>query len=376
MNKRPFPEVVDINPRRFTNPITDDDELSFVPMKAVEAESGKMFSEEIKSWSDVKKGYTPFENDDVLFAKITPCMENGKFALAEGLHHGRAAGSTEFHVFRAKSGLLPKYLLFFLFNPALRSDAKKNMRGAVGQLRVPIEFFENLTIPVPSPAEQEQIVSELERQFTHLDAGVETLRRIQRNLRRYRAAVLKAACDCTLVPTEAEIAKQENRAYETGKEFLTHILDERRKQWPGRGRYSEPAVPEVAGLRPLPNGWTWATVEQLTTKVRNGVSTKPTATSGMPILRISAVRPNSVNLLEVRYLSGTEKAYSDFVLETGDVLFTRYNGNPDFVGVCGVVPLLNQKIVHPDKLIRCVPAQGLPSSFLCFMANHESTYPL
>ena len=94
-------EVAELNPRRFSEPITDDTLVSFVPMKAVEEESGRLDPTETRRWATVKKGYTPFQDNDVLFAKITPCMENGKYAIARGLHGGRAAGSTEFHCFPA-----------------------------------------------------------------------------------------------------------------------------------------------------------------------------------------------------------------------------------------------------------------------------------
>ncbi len=88
-------------------------------------------------------------------------------------------------------------------------------------------------------------MAEIEKQFTRLEAGVAALRRVQANLKRYRAAVLKAACEGRLVPTEAELAKAENRKFETGEELLARILTERRKNWQGRGKYKEPAAPET-----------------------------------------------------------------------------------------------------------------------------------
>src|SRR5438477_2625516 len=87
-----LPEVAELNPRRFAEAVGDDSLVSFVPMKSVEEESGRLNPDQTKRWADVKKGYTPFQDGDVLFAKITPCMENGKYALASGLHDGRAAG--------------------------------------------------------------------------------------------------------------------------------------------------------------------------------------------------------------------------------------------------------------------------------------------
>ncbi len=91
-------------------------------------------------------------------------------------------------------------------------------------------------------------MAEIEKQFTRLEAGVAALRRVQANLKRYRAAVLKAACEGRLVPTEAELAKAENRKFETGEELLARILAERRQNWRGRGRYKEPAAPDTDAL--------------------------------------------------------------------------------------------------------------------------------
>ena len=159
-------EVAELNPRHFSHSITDDTIVSFVPMKAVEEESGRLDPNTTKSWSAVKKGYTPFQDGDVIFAKITPCMENGKFAIARGLHGGKAAGSTEFHVFRSSNVLDPKFLLYFLFGPDVRRAARLNMRGAAGQLRVPPLFFEELEFPLPPIDEQREIVAEIEKQFT------------------------------------------------------------------------------------------------------------------------------------------------------------------------------------------------------------------
>ena len=162
-------------------------------MKAVEEESGRLSPAETRSWGDVKKGYTPFQEGDVLFAKITPCMENGKYAIAKDLHEGRAAGSTEFHVFRPSAQLDAQYLLNFLFSHGVRQAARMNMRGAAGQLRVPTSFFEELEIPLAPLPDQQRIVAEIEKQFTRLEAGLAGLRRVQANLKRYRAAVLRFA---------------------------------------------------------------------------------------------------------------------------------------------------------------------------------------
>ena len=109
-------------------------------------------------------------------------------------------------------------------------------------------------------------MAEIEKQFTRLDAGVAALRRVQANLKRYRAAVLKAACEGKLVPTEAELSRQlktQNSKFETGAQLLTRILTARRKHSTGRGKYKEPSAPGLSSLPKLPNGWTWLTVETI-----------------------------------------------------------------------------------------------------------------
>ena len=366
----PLGEVADINPRFHRNELTDDMLASFVPMKCVEEESGQFVPLEDRKVGDVRKGYTAFRDGDVILAKVTPCMENGKAAVVGGLTNGIGFGSTEFFVLRPSERIDPKYLLHFVLQQSFRKEAARNMTGAVGLRRVPKSWLEQQRIPLPSIAAQRQIVAEIEKQFTRLDAGVAALRRVQANLKRYRTAVLKAACEGHLVPTEAELAKAEGRTYETGEQLLTRILAERRKNWHGRGKYKEPAAPDTANLPPLPEGWAWASLDQLLELMRNGISAKPDADVGLPILRISAVRALSVNFEEVRYLDAAASDYSDYVLAEGDLLFTRYNGNPDLVGACGVVPILTWPLVYPDKLIRCqlVTSGALPQ-LVAMMAN-------
>jgi type I restriction enzyme S subunit len=366
----PLGQVADINPRFGKDELADDMLATFVPMKCVEEESGRFAPLEDRKVGEVRKGYTSFRDGDVIFAKVTPCMENGKAAVVSGLTNGVGFGSTEFFVLRPSERIDPKYLLHFVLQQSFRKEAARNMTGAVGLRRVPKPWLEQQRIPLPSIALQRQIVAEIEKQFTRLDAGVAALRRVQANLKRYRAAVLKAACEGRLVPTEAELAKAEGRTYETGEQLLARIFADRRKNWHGRGKYKEPVAPDATTLPQLPDGWVWASLDQLLELMRNGISAKPDGTSGLPILRISAVRPLSVNLEDIRYLKARVSDYPDYVLAAGDLLFTRYNGNADLVGVCGVVPIHALPLVHPDKLIRCsLVASGALPQFVAMMAN-------
>ena len=253
-----------INPRSFVEAVDDGDDVSFVPMAAVEADTGNLDSSLSRPYKEVKKGYTRFSEGDVLFAKITPCMENGKIAVAKGLKNGAGCGSTEFHVMRPIEGLNDRLLMFFLLQEAIRREAQGNMSGSAGQLRVPAAFLEAATFLLPPLAEQHRIVAEIEKQLTRLDAAVAALRRARANLKRYRASVLKDACEGRLVPTEASVARAEGREYEHAGQLLQRILEERRARWESqekrRGAYKEPAAPDTSALPELPEGWVWATL--------------------------------------------------------------------------------------------------------------------
>lgn len=129
--------------------VTLDENVSFVPMASLTT-SGQLTGIESRSIQEVLNGYRYFEEGDVLFAKITPCMENGKAGIAVGLPHSVAFGSTEFHVLRPGPALHAKYLHFFVRQASFRNMAERHMTGAGGQRRVPTDFLENMRIPLPS----------------------------------------------------------------------------------------------------------------------------------------------------------------------------------------------------------------------------------
>lgn len=186
-------EVADINVRPKKDELDDDTLASFIPMKCVEAESGRFAPPEDKKVGEVKKGYTPMRDGDVIFAKVTPCMENGKAAVVRGLTNGIGFGSTEFYSLRPKDNLSPEFLFYFVIQQGFRREAEKKMTGAVGLRRVPKNFIEDYPIPLPPLPEQRRIVERIETLFSRLDAGVAALRQAKAQLQRYRQSVLAAA---------------------------------------------------------------------------------------------------------------------------------------------------------------------------------------
>ena len=147
-------DCCELNPRRPNLTLKDTDKVSFVPMPSV-SENGCLQDVTDEEYGKVKKGFTYFENGDVLFAKITPCMENGKGAIAEGLTNNIGMGSTEFHVLRPIEEISSPYWLLALTRlPIFRERASKNMTGTGGQKRVPTNYLENFMVGLPPIEEQ------------------------------------------------------------------------------------------------------------------------------------------------------------------------------------------------------------------------------
>ena len=188
----PLSEAVAVNPKIDRTQLADDTEVSFVPMAAVGASDGSIDASTVRPYAEVKKGYTHFRESDVLFAKVTPCMENGKMAVARNLKNGMGFGSTEFHVLRPREGVDPDYVYHFVSSQTFRKEAARHMSGAVGLRRVPSAFLEGAEIPLPELDVQREIVAELEKQFSRLDEAVANLQRVKANLKRYERATIQS----------------------------------------------------------------------------------------------------------------------------------------------------------------------------------------
>lgn len=175
-----------------------------------------------------------------------------------------------------------EYLYYYLL-----SAKEKVYELASGTTFLEISGAKAACIPIPiAPLpEQQRIVAEIDKQFSRLDTAVASLKKVQANLKRYRASVLKAACEGKLVPTEAELARQEGRDYEPADVLLKRILAERRARWEAeqlakmveqgrrptddkwKAKYQEPTEPDTSDSPELPEGWSWTKLEMLTYRI-------------------------------------------------------------------------------------------------------------
>jgi type I restriction enzyme S subunit len=207
--------------------------------------------------------------------------------------------------------LCEKYLFHFACTLRLIDYAQATTVPSVRKSDI-----EEIAIPIASYGEQDRIVAEIEKQFTRLDAATAALKRVQANLKRYRASVLKAACEGRLVPTEAELARKEGRDYEPADQLLKRILRERRARWEAdilakmiasgkrptddrwKQKYKEPSAPDSTNLPNLPEGWCWTSLEQLTSLITSGSRGwgDRYSDSGPLFIRAQDIKTDSLNI--------------------------------------------------------------------------------
>ncbi len=205
-------------------------------------------------------------------------------------------------VLTPRDDLLPKYLCYQLQAPAAQRYFEENARGTA-QKGVYLKTLGATQIQVPSLNKQREVVNEIEKQFSRLDEAVANLQRVKANLKRYKASVLKAAVEGRLVETEASIAQREGRSYETGEQLLQRILEVRRERPKGKSKYKEPALPNLEAVTELPEGWAWASVEQVVAHLTDGDHQAPPQTdSGVPFLVIGNVRTGEIDLSNTRFV--------------------------------------------------------------------------
>ena len=303
--------------------------------------------------------------------------EMGRCAVVLSREEGWLCGTGSLIVRPDPSALDPEYLQLFISSDGV---VRYLLSASVGSTMANLnqEHLLALQVNLPPIAEQTRIVAKLEELLSDLDAGVAELKAAQKKLAQYRQSLLKAAVTGELTAKwRAACALSESGKAENGSQLLQRILTERRALWEAKQlakfkaqgktppkdwqkKYPEPVKPDTSGLPELPEGWVWASVDQLSESVRNGLSKTPNTTQcGFPIFKINAVRPMTVNFDAIKHIEIEQNEAADYWVEVGDVLATRYNGSVDLLGVFGMVKDVSVRTLYPDKLIRMKPVTGV-----------------
>ena len=289
-------DVCIINPKGKS--LDDDCDVSFVPMQSV-SEDGTVDVTTIRKYGEVKKGFTNFQDGDILFAKITPCMENGKGCIANGLKNGMGFGSTEFHVLRPKSELVTSEWIYYLTSwPEFRKECEKNMTGSAGQKRVPKTFLENYQIDIPSLDEQDRITAQLDK-VSDLIAK-----------RRAQLDKLDLLVKARFVEMFGDV---ETNPMNWPTSTIGAVVDSIEAGWSGNGTQREKQPGEIA------------------------------------VLKVSAVTKGYFIPSECKVLDDQENIKKYVFPQKGDLLFSRANTR-EMVGATAVISEDYPELILPDKL--------------------------
>ncbi|WP_082352942.1 restriction endonuclease subunit S [Xanthomonas oryzae] len=285
----------------------DDMEIGFVPMSHAPTNFRGPLNYEARRWHEVKKAYTHFENDDVIFAKVTPCFENGKAALVAGLPNGAGAGSSEFHVLRRRdAGISPSYLLAVIKSAQFLREGEENMTGAVGLRRVPRAFVENFPVRLPPEAEQKRIAQKLDALLAQVDTFKARIDAIPALLKRFRESVLTAATNGNLTEDwRTQMGSCEN--------------------------------------------WTKVELADVAREFSYGSAAKSTKQGLVPVLRMGNIQNRLLDWKDLVFTSDLDEI-KKYGLKDGDVLFNRTN-SPELVGKTAVFKG-NRDAIYAGYLIK------------------------
>ena len=334
-----FDDVATVNPRKAVD-LEPHCAVTFIPMAAVSASSGEIERYTSRRVADVYRDYRQFAENDVIFAKITPSMENGKAAVAIGLDNGIGFGSTEFHVLRSNGAVLAEYLWRFVRQRSFRDDAQRVMSGAVGQQRVPADYLRTHALPLPPLEEQRRIVSKIESLIACTSRARASLEQIPGLIQWYKSQVFELAF--------------------TGK--LT--LDFREK--PGLQN-----VPSDS----FPSGWVMKSLGELG-QIQVGVQVgKRTHTEtdlvNVPYLRVANVQRGWLDLDNVRNIEVTPAERDRLLLRPGDILLNE-GGDRDKLGRGWVWAGQMAECIHQNHVFRVrLFDRTFPPSFVSYYANEK-----
>lgn len=362
-----------INPR---NQVKDEDvDASFIPMTLIpQIYSGKHLSEK-KKWKDIKKGFTHFKSNDIGIAKITPCFENSKACVFEGLENDIGAGTTELHIIRPIKYLESKYVLIFFKSPTFLSLGEQYMTGTAGQKRLPKEFVSFFPFPLPPFEEQQRIVAkvdelmqlcdQLEQQqnlsseahdqlvatllniltnSSDIDEFQQNWQRISENfdllfITEYSVEQLKQTI--LQLAVMGKLVKQDSND-EPASELLNQIAEEKAKLVKEGKIKKSKLLPEISDEEKqyeIPHNWVWARLDSLTSKIGAGSTPKGGkevyVDSGIPFLRSQNVWNDGLALDDVAFISeATHEKMSGTHVQANDLLFNITGGS---IGRCALV---------------------------------------
>ena len=311
-------DIADVNPKKIE---AEPEALSgFVPMSHAPTDFNGTLSFEEKPWGEIKKSYTNFQDHDVIVAKVTPCFENGKAAIVQGLPNGIGAGSSEFYILRpAIKEVSTRFLFSIVKSHKFLQEGAANMTGAVGLRRVPRAFVETFPVSLPPLAEQKVVANKLDTLLAQVETSKARLDRIPQILKTFRRSVLAAAVSGKLTENWRKV----NEGTPVEK-TIKSIKEARQQVVSGRDKNAKPHLSEEEYNIPIT--WQWVSLDSISRKITDGAHHTPQYTeSGVNFISVKDIRNGKIDFSNTRYISSEEhqELSKRCPVEFGDLLITK-----------------------------------------------------
>ena len=314
-------DVCQINPR---NKVEDENiDATFLSMTAINDGYSNGYNPLVKSWNEIRSGFTHFADGDVIFAKITPCFQNRKSAIVKGLTNGIGAGTTELYVLRSYGKYInEKYLLYFVKNQQFILDGIATMKGTAGQQRISRNFVVNYLLPLPPFAEQKRIVEKLDVLLSEVDELAKDERELvaleETFPRRMRNSLLQAAIQGKLteqLPSDGD-----------ARDLIRKIRTEKAKLLAKKKIKAEKPLPPVTDDEipfNLPDNWCWCRLGEICNYGTNETISPDAMERGKLLVDLEDIEKDSGKLINRKFFDGNNANSSKNVFRCGQVLFGK-----------------------------------------------------
>lgn len=316
-------QVVTLNPK---NDLDDHLDTAFIPMPCVSDGFRNSHTFEVKKWGKIKKGFTHFADGDIGVAKITPCFQNRKSVVFQGLPNGYGAGTTELSIVRViNTTILREYLLWFFKSEYFIVNGVKSFTGTAGQQRVHKDYLATCLIPLPPLAEQKRIVAKIEELLPYLDRYEKAWNRLEEFNRRFPADMQKSILQMAIQGKLVEQRPEEG----TGEELYRQIQAEKKRLIQEGKIKKEKSLPEIAEDEvpfEIPEGWKWVRLGEIIFGVADGPHFSPKyQEQGIPFISTRNISSGRLDLSTAKYISRElhEELCKRCKPKKGDVLYTK-----------------------------------------------------
>ena len=339
-------QVVTLNPK---NDLDDHLDTAFIPMPCVSDGFRNSHTFEVKKWGEIKKGFTHFADGDIGVAKITPCFQNRKSVVFQGLPNGYGAGTTELSIVRViNTTILREYLLWFFKSEYFIVNGVKSFTGTAGQQRIHKDYLATCLFPLPPLAEQKRIVAQIEELLSYLDRYEKAWNRLEEFNRRFPVDMQKSILQMAIQGKLVEQRPEEG----TGEELYRQIQAEKQALIKAGRIKKEKPLPEIAEDEvpfEIPEGWCWVRWGDLSQSIQYGYNAPAQENGRIKMVRISDIQNGKVLWDTVPYCEISEDEIPTYLLGINDILFARTGGT---VGKSYLVKEVPEDAIYAGYLIR------------------------